>query len=108
MPVPFVAKPDRFSSDAIIPGKLTDERGFITEGHVIEGVRGPVQLFFSAEGIRQFARRYPQLGLVDSSKLDLSERARADAEARVLELEAEVARQKEALDRIAGLRTAGF
>jgi hypothetical protein len=104
----FVSKPDRFSSDIIMPGRVHDDDGFITENRVIEGLTGPITIYFSVAGLRQLAARYPQLELVRTSDamaaLDEAEALREEVQrlqARVEELEANE-------ERIIGLRKAGF
>jgi hypothetical protein len=106
--VQFVHKPDRFSQDAIIPGRVTDARGFVSTGVVIEGLQGPVPIYLSAEGIRLAASRYTQLGLVDSDVHKAVALELEDAQAAVERLTAENAELTAKLDRISGLKRDGF
>ncbi len=94
--------------DAIIPGRVSDETGFVDTGVSFDGLRGPIPVYLSAEGIRQIARRYPQLGLVPESELaEIMEDSEAEHQelnllrSRVGDLEAQ-------LERIAGLSRDGF
>lgn len=68
--MPFVAKPDRFSSCIIIPGRMADPDGFVTEHREIDGLMGPIKVYFSVAGLRQLAQRYPKVGLVPRNALD--------------------------------------
>ena len=104
----YQPKVDRFSSDLLIPGKLTDERGWIVGDGVIEGLNGPIMRTVSIESIRQAAARYDQVGLVDAEDYAL---AQAEAEAAREEVQA-LREENEALqtklDAIVGLRREGF
>lgn len=104
----FVSKPDRFSSDLIIPGRVSDERGFVVPGTVIDGITGPIAVHLSAEGIRLAAQRFPQLGLIDSVAYDdLAAAFAEEHEAReAAEERAKVLQDR--LDRISGLKRDGF
>lgn len=93
--MPIVAKPDRFSSCIIIPGRMSDPDGFVTEHREIDGLMGPVKVYFSVAGLRQLAQRYPKVGLVPRDELirarEYAERMDAQLEqanARIAELEA--------------------
>jgi hypothetical protein len=106
--VPFVSKPDRFSSDIIIPGRVSDPDGFVTEHREIDGIAGPIKIFFSVTGLRQLAQKYPQVGLVPAERL-------GDLEDELHRLQDEVDRlqhRNEELEareeRIAGLSRDGF
>lgn len=106
--MPFVDKPDRFSSDAIVPGRTSDPNGFVTEHTVIEGITGPVILYFSVSGIRQLAARYPQIALVPKSELDNMVARYGEVVSALDQVKAERDELREAHDRIAGLRRDGF
>lgn len=106
--MPFVAKPDRFSQDIIVPGRVTDPHGFVTEHREIDGLNGPIKVYFSVTGLRRLAERYPQVGLVPADRLkdveDELHRLQDELEQtrdRALELEART-------ERIAGLSKDGF
>lgn len=104
----FVRKPDRFGSDAIIPGRVADEDGFVDVQNTIDGLRGPVPIYLSVSGLRLIAERYPQVGL--ASRTAMSNAADL-AEARwrqVQELEARNAELETQLERISGLAADGF
>lgn len=62
----FVSKPDRFSSDVIIPGRTSDPDGFVTLHRELEGAQGPIKVYFSVAGLRQIAAAHPQVGLVSA------------------------------------------
>lgn len=91
----WVPKPDRFGSDAIIAGRVSDPDGFITEHRALEGLHGDITLYFSVAGLRQMAAKHPQVGLVSKKEFDdawnlilgLKNKV-LEAEARVAELEA--------------------
>lgn len=104
----FVNKPDRFSQDVIVPGRVTDPNGFVTLHRSLDGLHGPIQVYFSVTGLRQIAEKHPQVGLVpadDVRRLHLENdalRAELDqANARIAELEANA-------ERIAGFARDGF
>lgn len=104
----FAAKPDRFSSDLIIPGRVQDGVGFIDLQNPIDTPQGFKQAVLSIEGLRQLSRRHPQIGLVPSEDLSAayaeSEELReqlAAARARIAELEGQLAR-------ITGVAREGF
>ena len=104
----FQPKIDRFSADLLIPGKTTDERGWIVGDGVIEGMQGPIQRTVSIDAIRQAAARYEQVGLVDVGDYHA---ALAEAEAareEVLRLQEENEALQTKLDAIVGLRREGF
>lgn len=104
----FVTKPDRFSQDAIIPGRLSDPRGFVDTGNVLDGIRGPLPIYLSAEGIRLAAQRYPQLELVDASAHQAVVQALAQAEAERDEVTQQRDEALARLERISGLKRDGF
>lgn len=106
--MPFVSKPDRFSSDAIVPGRVTDPNGFITENTVIEGIHGPIILYFSVSGLRQLADRYKQIGLVPRKALELVKEEFDELEEEYNEAIRERDEAKAKLDRISGLQRDGF
>lgn len=104
----FVDKPDRFSSDTIVPGRVRDDIGFVRLDQVIEGVTGPIVPYLSATGLRLIASRFPQLGLVDAAWAK-------DVEDELHSLQDEIERVREErddlaakLERINGLRKDGF
>lgn len=104
----FVRKPDRFSSCVIVPGRVSDPHGFVTDHRELDGINGPIKVYFSVTGLRQIADKHPQVGLVRVEKLD---DARAEAERLAEELEAAQDRITEleaAHDRIAGFVKDGF
>lgn len=104
----FVNKPDRFSQDVIVPGRVTDPNGFVTLHRSLDGLHGPIQVYFSVTGLRQIAEKHPQVGLVSRDEA-AAETARANtlqaeldqANARIAELEANA-------ERIAGFARDGF
>lgn len=106
--MPFVSKPDRFSSDAIIPGRVSDPQGFVTEHTVIEGINGPVVLYFSVGGLQLLAERYPQIGLAPAAELDAKDEALTSALSEVMRLRLERDNLQGKLDRISGLQRDGF
>lgn len=108
MPVPFVARPDRFSSDAIIAGRVTDPDGFVTEHRELEGVNGPIKLFFSVAGLRQIADRYPQVGLVRAEVLEQAEEEGDAFKREAEQLRARVFALEAKQERIAGFAADGF
>ena len=105
----FLRKPDRHSSDLIIPGKTTDDDGFIlTDVHELDMPTGIKQAVLSIGGLRRLAQLHPQIGLAPAGAL-------AAAEDRVAELEAEISRLQEVVTaheereaRITGLAADGF
>lgn len=106
--MPFVDKPDRWSSDAIIPGRTVDPDGWVTEHTVIEGLHGPITLYFSVGGLRLLADRYPQVGLVSKAELTSRDHALAEALTAVQQLKLERDELKAKLERISGLQRDGF
>lgn len=104
----FVSKPDRFGSCAIIPGRVSDDDGFATENTIIEGLHGPITLYFSATGVRQLAQRYPQLALVPKGQLELAREHLASTETLLAEAVEALEAAEVQLDRISGLQREGF
>lgn len=104
----FVSKPDRFSSDIIIPGKIRDDSGFVRINTTLEGVTGPIVPYLSITGLRLIAQRVPEVGLVPRADLDSLQLA-YDQLSELLDsaVEARDALQAK-LDRINGLRKDGF
>jgi hypothetical protein len=106
--VPFVSKPDRFSSDIIIPGRVSDPDGFVTEHREIDGIAGPIKIFFSVTGLRQLAEKYPQVGLTSVERLNEAYDRANSLEAERDELRARVEELEAREERIAGLSRDGF
>lgn len=106
--MPFVTKLGRFSSDIIIPGRTSDPQGFVTEYREVEGVTGPLTIYFSVTGLRLLAQRYSQIGLVPAEVADANFQLALDLKNRVLELEAERDELLAKQERIAGLAQDGF
>jgi hypothetical protein len=106
--VPFVSKPDRFSSDVIMPGRVSDPHGFVTEHRELDGLNGPIKVYFSVTGLRQIAERYPQVGLVSSDLLDKADAKLEQLAAEVAKLHARVEELEAREARIAGLSRDGF
>jgi hypothetical protein len=109
--VQFVRKIPPFNapgSDVLIPGRVTDDIGFVDTGMELDGLRGPLRIYLSAAGIRAAAEKYPQLGLVDSGQLSLARERRDDAEQMLRDAQQHIADLEETVDRIAGLSKAGF
>lgn len=104
----FVDKPDRFSSDVIVPGRVRDDIGFVRLDQVIDGVTGPIVPYLSATGLRLIADRYPQLGLVDAAEHDALQVEHESLKLDADELRAERDDLRAKLDRINGLRRDGF
>jgi hypothetical protein len=96
------------NSDILIPGRVSDDIGFVDSGMELDGQRGPLRLYLSATGIRRAANQFPQLGLVDKAKHDDAVNLVMALKNKVLELEEEVAELRAIQDRIAGLHAAGF
>ena len=106
--MPFARKPDRYSSCIIVPGRVSDPDGFITEQREIDGINGPIKIYFSIGGLRQMAEKYPEIGLVrrDSALAAVRRAKRLEAELtaandRVAELEAQQ-------ERVAGFVRDGY
>lgn len=106
--MPFVRKPDRFSSDVIIPGRTSDPDGFVTEHRELDGIGGPIKVFFSVAGLRQLAKKYPQVELVPKADSDANFQLALDLKNKVLELEAERDELLAKQARIAGFAADGF
>ena len=107
----FVNKPNPYSMPGacvMIPGRTSDEVGFVDTTTELDGISGPIHIYLSATGLRRAAQQFKQLRLVDAGKLESVEAQLAEVLAqrdaaveRVDELEA-------IQDRIAGLKKAGF
>lgn len=106
--MPFVTKPERFSSDIIIPGRVSDPHGFVTEHREIDLPGGLQMVHFSVTGLRQLASRYPQIGLVPEASFDEAVRVAAEAMAEAEQLRAQVAALEARQERIAGFAADGF
>jgi hypothetical protein len=106
--MPFVAKPDRFSSDAIIPGRVDDPLGWVTEHTTLEGINGPITLYFSVTGLRQLAEKYPQIGLVSAEELETLTKELACVALSLEQAEARADEAEAKLERISGLQRDGF
>lgn len=108
IPLPFVSKPGRFDSDSIIPGRVSDDDGFVTENVEYDTPTGPRVHYFSVAGLRQLAGRYPQIGLVPRQLLTDAEQALDEA----LDALNTVAQERDEavarLERINGLQRDGF
>lgn len=101
--MPIVSKPDRFSSCAIIPGRTADPEGFVTEHRDLEGLHGPITLYFSVTGLRQLADRYPRVGLVRAEQLGAAEEALDNALAEAARLKDYIAELERFKESVAGL-----
>lgn len=111
----FADRPQRFSqpgSCVVLPGRVVDERGGVQLDTEIEGLHGTVNLWISYEGLHAIARKLPELNLIEAdqqeAKLQTSLDENAALKAQVEQLQGELAEANEHLDRIAGLRRAGF
>ena len=111
----FADKPQRFSqpgSCIVYPGRVSDPNGGVQLDTEIEGLHGVINLWISYEGLHNIARTFPELNLSEADQADAKLETALDENARLQgELEhvtAELAEAKAALDRIAGLRAAGF
>lgn len=104
----FVDKPDRFSSDMIVPGRVRDDIGFVRLDSVVDGVTGPIVPYLSTTGLRLIASRFPQLGLVDADRARDAESALAALQEIHEKVTAERDELQAKLDRINGLRRDGF
>lgn len=104
----FAAKPDRWSQDMIIAGRVSDPLGFVTENREIEGLNGPLKVWFSVTGLRQLAAKHRQVGLVPVGELDAMKSTNATLWARLAQAEAEVEELRQAAERISGLSKDGF
>lgn len=111
----FADRPQRFSqpgSCIVLPGRVVDEKGGVLLDTEIEGLHGTVNLWISYEGIHAIARKIPELNLSEAdqadAKLQTSLDENAALKAQVEQLQGELADTKAHLDRIAGLRRAGF
>lgn len=111
----FADKPQRFSqpgSCIVYPGRVSDHNGGVQLDTEIEGLHGTVNLWISYEGLHNIARSFPELNLSEADQADakletaLDENARLQAALDAVTAERDEA--KAALDRIAGLRAAGF
>lgn len=101
-------KLDRFSACLLIPGRVSDERGFIIGDGRIEGLRGDITPAISIEAIRNAAARYEQVGLVDRDELTGTIAALVAMTEDRDRLQAENDQLRESQEHIAGLRRAGF
>lgn len=104
----FVTKPDRFGSDAIIQGRVADPHGFVTNHDAVDGLHGPITLYFSVTGLRQLAAKHPQVGLVLREEADAASAHANALQAEVDQLRARVAELEAREERIAGLSRDGF
>lgn len=104
----FVDKPDRFSSDIIVAGRVRDDIGFVRLDGIIEGLTGPIVPFLSATGLRLIAKRFPQLGLVDAADAASVQLAYDQLRAELARVAAERDDLAAKLERINGLRKDGF
>lgn len=107
----FVTRPTPHSAPGacvIVPGRRADERGFVDTGTELDGLRGPLHIYLSAEGIRLLAQRHSQLGLVDEATLRASEHRNAALQEQLTAARAEVEQLRASQDRIAGLARDGF
>jgi DNA-binding ferritin-like protein len=106
--VPFVRKPDRFSSCVIVPGRTSDPEGFVTEHRELDGISGPIKVYFSVTGLRLLAERYPQVGLVPAEKLDAAKQRIEQLEADLDNIRERAAELETQQERIAGIVKEGF
>lgn len=106
--MPHVAKPDKFSQDIIIPGRVSDPDGFITEHREIEGLTGPIKVYFSVNGLRHLASKYPVIGLVPATEVALRDKQIADLESALTEANKELDALRAQTDRIAGFAAEGY
>lgn len=106
--MPFVRKPDRFSSDVIIPGRTSDPDGFVTEHRELDGIGGPIKVFFSVAGLRQLAKKYPQVGLVPATVAETLAAATTELHQRLADVTAERDELLAKQARIAGFAADGF
>jgi hypothetical protein len=104
----FVRKPDRHSSCVIIPGRTADPHGFVTEHRELDGIGGPIKVYFSVSGLRQLAERHPQVGLVPAHKLEDAHRRIEQLEAELDNLRDRAAELEAQQERIAGIVKDGF
>lgn len=104
----FVTKPDRFSSDIIIPGRVADPVGFVTENRVVEGLTGPITIYFSVTGLRNLAGRYEQIGLVPREDYARVEQEADEAREEIQRLRARLEELEAKQERIIGLSKDGF
>lgn len=100
----WVPKLDRFVSDIIIAGRTQDPQGFVTEHRSLDGLHGPIPVVFSVTGLRQLAKRHPQVGLVPKVDLD-----NALMQVHALEVERDQMRdQRDALEHSVASYVEGF
>lgn len=105
----FQPKLDRFSQDLLLPGRLTDNRGWIVGDGFIEGLQGPIQRAVGVETIRQIAFRYPEeTGLTDVELANQQAIEIEVLEATVEELRAQIEQLEARQERISGLARDGF
>lgn len=111
IPLRFVHKPNPYSEPGfciLLPGRRNDDRGFIDAGMTLDGIRGDLNVYISAEGVRQAAQRFPQLGLVDDERLRVAEAERDELASEVDRLTHVVADFEAKFERINGLQKDGF
>lgn len=104
----YAPKLDRFSSCLLIPGRVSDDRGFVVGDGIIQGLLGDITPAISIAAIRNAASKMPQIGLVDQADYD---KAMAEVEAareEVVRLQAENDQLRATQEHISGLKRAGF
>lgn len=104
----FTSKPDRFSSDLILAGRVSDEGGFIDLQNPLDMPSGFKQALLSITGLRQLAAKHPQIGLVPAEHLAAAEDRLAELEAEISRLQEVVTTHEEREARITGLAADGF
>lgn len=90
-------------------GRRRDDRGFYLFDNVLDGVNGDVHIGISGEALRTIVARHGRhFGLAWLEDVQRAEAERNEANARVAELESQVAELEQFKESLSGVAAAGF